>query len=415
MRTVGGYRIVEPVSRGAMGAVFRARDGAGRDVALKRLTEGPRERFEIEARLLSRLRHPRVVEVLGHVHDDGSDYLVMELVEGKDLGRLVKEEGDPGLGVERALAYGGQACEALQYVHEQQIVHRDVKPQNLLLSPDRGVVLVDFGIARELYGDSSGTRGVGTPLYMAPEVLVGESVSPRSDVFGLAATVWTLIAGRPPGYNDATVLSELVPGVTPALEQTLRRGLDLHSERRFGSAAAFAAALGAPQEAIAGESLALSLRGPSEHRALVEAIVRTAAGVFEAAAASLALVEPTTGELVYQASWGAGAAEIVGVRLEPGRGIAGAAVASREPVVVSNCRADDRFAAQIASGTGYVPNTMLVVPLERRGKVIGALSILDRRDGGRYRESDVPRARLFGELAVAAIPAAPPPNTSGRR
>jgi hypothetical protein len=107
--------------------------------------------------------------------------------------------------------------------------------------------------------------------------------------------------------------------------------------------------------------------------------------------------------------------EIVGVRLEPRRGIAGAAAASREPVVVSGCRADERFAAQIASGTGYMPHTMLVVPLERRGEVIGALSILDRRDGGRYRESDVPRAQLLGELQVTAVPASAPPSSAGRR
>ena len=405
MDRVGGYAIVEPISRGAMGAVYRARDASGREVALKRLiNDAERDRFEIEARLLSGLRHPRVVEVLGHVRDGDGDYLVMELVRGKDLGRVVEEEGRPGLAVERALEYAGQACEALQYVHEQQIVHRDVKPQNLVLC-ERGVVLVDFGIARELEDGATGTRGVGTPLYMAPEVLVGEAVSPRSDVFGLAATVWSLIAGRPPTYREATPLAGEVEGVTPALEATLRRGLDLHPERRFGSAAALAAALGSPLEATQGASLAASLPGPEERRALVEAIVRTAAGVFEAAAASLALTDPATGELVYQASWGAGAEEIVGVRLEPGRGIAGAAVAAGEAVVVPRCREDERFAAQIAAGTGYVPNTMIVLPLERGGEVLGALSLLDRRDGGHYGESDVPRATLFAELAVAAIPA----------
>jgi predicted Ser/Thr protein kinase len=402
MQNVGDYEIVEPISRGAMGAVYRARDHSGREVALKRLIqEGVRERLEIEARLLSGLRHPRVVEVYGHVRDAEGDYLVMELVRGRDLGRLVEEEGR--LPLERALEYARQACEAVQYVHEQQIVHRDVKPQNLVICETRGVVLVDFGIARELVGETSGTRGVGTPRYMAPEVLVGEAVSPRSDVYGLAATVWTLISGRPPSYRDSTVLADEVERVTQPLERTLRRGLDPHPERRFGSAAAFAAALGSPLAAMEGESLAASAAGPEEGRALVEGIVRTAAGVFEAAAASLALIEPTTGELVYQASWGAGAEEIVGVRLEPGRGIAGSAVESGEAIVVPRCRDDERFAAQIASGTGYVPNTMMVVPLVRAGRVVGALSILDRRDGGPYRAADVPRARLFAELAVTAI------------
>ncbi len=291
-------------------------------------------------------------------------------------------------------------------MHDQQIVHRDVKPQNLIRADDGGIVLVDFGIAREIAADveEGGTRGVGTPKFMAPEVLVGEAVSPRSDVFGLAATVWALLAGRPPAYAETKTLADQVEGVDAALERTLRRGLEMHPERRFGSAAAFAAALGAPVDVGAGESLGASLAGPEQYRELIESIVRTAAGVFEAAAASLAIVEGTTSELVYQAAWGAGADEIVGVRLEPGRGIAGAVIAGGEPIAVPRCREDPRFAAQIAAGTGYVPNTMLVLPLRRDGVAVGVLSVLDRRDGGSYSEADVPRGELFAELALAAIP-----------
>ena len=141
-------------------------------------------------------------------------------------------------------------------------------------------------------------------------------------------------------------------------------------------------------------------------RGLSEAIVRTAAGVFDAAASSIAVVDDATAELIYHAAWGAGAEEIVGVRLEPGFGIAGAAVAAGEGVAVPECRSDPRFASQIAAGTGYVPNTMLVVPLKRDHAVIGALSVLDRRDGGPYGPADLPRAQLFADLAVAAMPPA---------
>ncbi len=397
----GGYEVVEPISRGAMGAVYRAVAEGGEEVALKQLLD-PSEavRFEIEARLLSGLRHPRVVRVLNSFHEPPGSYLVMELVRGTDLGRLVEERATPGLPVEEALGYGEQACEALQYVHEQQIVHRDVKPRNLILSA-HGIVLVDFGIARQM-GDDAGTRAVGTPRYMAPEVLVGESVSPRSDIYGLAATVWALLSGEPPVYNDPTMLAETIDGVSPELERALRRALDLRPERRFGSAAAMAVALGSPLEALGGESLSASL--PRTGSDLLEAVVRTAAGVFEAAAASIALIDETTEELVYQAAWGAGAEEIVGVRLGRGEGIAGAAATSGDAAVVPHCRTDPRFAARIAAGTGYVPNTMLVVPLEREGRVVGVLSILDRRDGGPYGQADLPRAQLFAELAVATIP-----------
>jgi len=136
---------------------------------------------------------------------------------------------------------------------------------------------------------------------------------------------------------------------------------------------------------------------------LMEAVVRTAAGVFDAAAASIALVEEVTGELVYRAAWGAGAHEIVGVRLAPGHGISGAVVASAEPTFVADCRHDERFEAAVAAGTGYVPITMLVVPLLRGNRAVGALSLLDRRDGNPYGASDVSRAMLFAELAVAAL------------
>jgi GAF domain-containing protein len=170
------------------------------------------------------------------------------------------------------------------------------------------------------------------------------------------------------------------------------------------SVGAFANALGERLKTSEGESLALSLNKTAGSGNLIEAVVRAGAGVFEAAAASIALTDRTTGELIYQAAWGAGANEIVGVRLPPGVGIGGSVVASGEGVAVPDCRNDPRFAAQIAAGTGYVPNTMLVVPLKQGdGTVVGVLSILDRRDGGAYDQRDVMRAESFAELALVAL------------
>ena len=396
-----------------MGAVYRAEDVAtGDSVALKRLIDMRQAaRFEIEARLLSQLRHPRVVRVIDHFEDETGKYLAMRLVEGIDLGELVKTRGSPGLPLAEAIEYARQACEALQYVHDQHIVHRDVKPQNLVLSED-GVVLVDFGVARELDREGSGTVGIGTPRFMAPEVFAGGQVSPRSDVFGLAATLWTLIIGRPPVYADATKLADVVPDVTPELEQTLHAALEIVPERRVASVAAFAKALGSPLAAGRGESLALSVHRPDAPPGLMEGVVRTAAGIFEAAASSIALTDRTTGELVYQSAWGAGAGEIVGARLAPAVGIAGSVVASGEGQAVVDCRSDPRFAAQIAAGTGYIPHTMLVVPLQRAGEPIGVLSLLDRRDGSGYGPDDMARAALFADLAVAALDADPGAFTS---
>ncbi|MBV9941968.1 MAG: protein kinase [Solirubrobacterales bacterium] len=410
----GRYRVVEPISSGAMGAVYRAIDVEnGTEVALKQCTSPHHDqRFEVEARLLASLQHPRVVRIIDHFAATSGQYLVMDLVRGIDLGVLLGQRGAPGLPVGEAIEYIRQTCEALQYVHDQQIVHRDVKPQNLILSED-GIVLVDFGIARLLDEvEAQGTIGIGTPRFMAPEVFAGGNVSTRTDVFSVAATLWTLLAGRPPVYADPTKLSNIATGVAPELERTIAAGLEMIPERRVASAAAFARALGAPVRTETGVSLAVSIADPDASRGLMEAVVHTAAGVFGAAAASICLVDKTTGELVYQSAWGAGAREIVGVRLPPGTGIAGQVVHSGVAEAVPDCRTDPRFAARIAQGTGYVPHTMLVVPLQRGGRAIGALSILDRRDGSAYRGDDLEPAGLFADLAVKALDVTPNSFTS---
>jgi eukaryotic-like serine/threonine-protein kinase len=402
------YTVQAPISSGAMGAVYRAHDtSTGATVAVKHVHNTRHaERFEVEAQLLSLLRHPRVVEVTDHFSDERGLYLVMELVEGTDLHALLAQAGAPGLPLEQALQYVRESCEALEYVHEQQIVHRDVKPHNLILG-EHGIMLVDFGIARLLSDEEEdeGTVGVGTPRYMAPEVFAGGSVSPRSDVFGIAATLWTLIVGKPPVYASPTKLRELAPEVPPEIAEAVQAGLEMVPERRVASVAAFARALGANTQPTIGGSLALSIDQPAARRSLIEGIARTAAGVFGAAASSIALTDANTHELVYQSAWGAGGREIVGVRLPPGHGLAGSVVDSGQPIAVSDCRTDPRFAARIAAGTGHVPYTMLVVPLLREGRPIGVLSLLDRRDGGHYGPDDAERAALFAELVVVAIEA----------
>ncbi len=386
-----------------MGAVYRARDRAlQRDVAVKRLLDaGNSARFEIEARLLSQLRHPRVVTVVEHFQEGAGQFIVMDLVAGTDLARVLRERGDPGLPVEEAIAYTLEACEALRYVHDQLIVHRDVKPANLILGSE-GVVLVDFGVARELDETADSGTVAGTPRYMPPEIFAGGAASPRADVFGIAATLWTLLTGKPPIYLDSTSLAELVPGASPELDAAVRAGLEFQPEQRIASIDAFARALGSRVAVGRGESLALSAETAAAPADLIKSIVRTAAGVFDASACSIALIDEVTGELVYQSAWGAGAREIVGVRLPVGTGIGGTVAASGEAEAVS-CRDDPRFAGQIAAGTGYVPYTMLVVPLKHGGRTLGVLSLLDRRDGELYGPADIDRAALFAQLTVTAL------------
>jgi signal transduction protein with GAF and PtsI domain len=187
------------------------------------------------------------------------------------------------------------------------------------------------------------------------------------------------------------------------MEWTLRCALQIRPERRLASVDALAAGLDVPLSGDQGRSLAMSVPTSDVPNELLEAIVRTTAGVFEGAAASIALVDRVTSELVFEASWGAGAEEIVGVRLPGGEGLAGAVVASGSGEAVPDCRGDPRFAQAVAEKTDYVPYTMLVSPLRRGGQTIGALSILDRRDGKPYGRADLDKAALFSDLAVAAL------------
>jgi hypothetical protein len=221
-------------------------------------------------------------------------------------------------------------------------------------------------------------------------------------VFGVAATAWTLITGNPPAYGEDRTLDGIADA-SPDVERALHAGLAFKPEDRIESAMALGDALGAPATATTGTSLSVSVEHDRINGPLLEAVVTAAAGLFEAAAASIAVVDRIERRLKYVAAWGAGAGEVVGLQLLGRTGIAGAAVESDKAQVVPRCRTDPRFAAQVARGTGYVPYTMLVLPLRRVGAVAGVLSLLDRRDGGPYGPDDIPRAELLADVAAAAL------------
>jgi hypothetical protein len=399
---IGGYRLGPRAARGAMGSVYEAVDADGRKVAAKRLLdERHAARFEIEGRLLSRLHHPRVVEVLGTVDDPSGRYLMMEWVEGEDLAHVLRREGSPGLPQEDVIRHALEAAEALRYVHEQQTIHRDVKPQNLMLSPERGIVLVDFGIARDLAAESA-TQSIGTPGYMAPEAFTGGALSPRTDVYGLGMTAWTLLTSVPARFASV----KTPEGTSAELLSTIDAALVPDAERRLPSMQAFAEGLGGRLPTERGRDIGVSAPVGEATARVLSAVVKTAAGVFDAAATSVAL-RRSDGGLDYQAAWGAGADEVVGMRLDAGHGIAGRVLSTGVGEVVQDCRADPDFAAETARRTGYVPYTMLVVPLIADDEPVGVLTVLDRRDGTSYHVGDLARAAMFADLALAAIDAEP--------
>jgi hypothetical protein len=403
---VGRYEIETSLSDAQVGTVYRARElETGTPVVLKRpQSDGDVARWEIEARLLSELDHPGVVGLVDHFEEPAGIYnIVMALVEGGDLAQRLWDSGAPGLAPADVLGWTLEMCGALQYLHDQQVVHGDVKPRNIVAGLG-GAKLVDFGLAERIESSGEAVARGGTPRFMAPEVFAGQPPSPRSDVFSLAATVWTLITGSPPVYGEDR--SEAgVAGMSAELVLALRAALAFRAEDRIASAADFARSLGAEIRARTGSSLAASAAALGERRGLFESIVRAAAGVFEAAAVSIAFTDTAPGAsgLKYVAAWGAGASEIVGVELERNRGIAGAAAVTGSAQVVPHCRSDSRFASAVAAQTSYVPHTMLVLPVRRGGATVGVLSMLDRRGGAPYGTDDIPRAELFADVVAAAL------------
>ncbi|HEX2312593.1 MAG TPA: serine/threonine-protein kinase [Thermomonospora sp.] len=207
----GRYELAAPLGRGGMGQVWEGVDRAlGRRVAVKLVTNeqiaarsDPSElvrRFAREASATAGLQHPGVPAVYDAGTYDGGLYLVMELIEGTTFADLIAEQGPLPVGWAAAMA--AQVCAVLAVAHERGVVHRDVKPQNLMLTRDGTVKVLDFGVAGML--DASGSpritrtgEPVGTPAYMAPEQLRGERATPRTDLYALGCVLYELLAGEP--------------------------------------------------------------------------------------------------------------------------------------------------------------------------------------------------------------------------
>ncbi|RMB85581.1 serine/threonine-protein kinase [Streptomyces shenzhenensis] len=213
MLIAGRYRPHTALGRGAMGEVWRARDEVlGTDVAIKFLLSQSSDatataRFRLEAQTAGRLDHPHVVGVLDFGAHEDRLFLVMELVEGDSLARVLSTAGS--LPPERVARIAAEAAAGLAAAHEQGIVHRDIKPGNLLLAADGSLKIGDFGIARFMDDPAAGLTAtgqiVGTSLYLAPERALGRPAGPPSDVYSLGCVLYQLLIGRPPFEADTAV------------------------------------------------------------------------------------------------------------------------------------------------------------------------------------------------------------------
>ena len=255
----GRYKVDRLLGRGGMATVYLAEDSElERPVAIKVLGEQYAgddvfaDRFRREAQTAAQLAHPNIVQVYDTGEDEGRLYIVMEWIEGEGLEEVLAREGR--LEVDTVLGLADQTCAGLQYAHEQGVVHRDVKPANLLLRQDGTVKIADFGIARA--GQATQLTQVGTILgtlnYLAPEQARGEDVSTQADIYSLGAVLYELFTGEPPrrfenvaqlatlGEEAPRPVRELAPDVPPAAEAAVMRCLARNPAYRPTSAAELA-------------------------------------------------------------------------------------------------------------------------------------------------------------------------------
>jgi serine/threonine-protein kinase len=241
---IGRYEIEAEIGHGSMGVVYRARDPRiGRVVALKcvafsfPLPSGEEDdflrRFYHEAQIAGSLSHPNIVTIhdVGTKEAEGSAFIAMELVTGTNLQELLV--GGGRLPVAQVADIARQAADALDYAHRSNVVHRDIKPGNLVVTPEGQLKILDFGIARLASGDVTHPgRLLGTPNYMAPEQVTGQSVDGRADQFSLAVTLYHLLTGeRPFNGESITAISYQVVNIMPPPPSRLNPSLPLDADR----------------------------------------------------------------------------------------------------------------------------------------------------------------------------------------
>lgn len=263
---VDRYRIVRPVGQGGFGTVYRAWDtNLQVAVAIKENTDigqQAQQQFEREAHLLANLRHPNLPRVSDHFIVPGQgQYLVMDFVEGKSLAQLLAERGSP-LGEAEVLPWMRQICAALDYLHSRTppVIHRDVKPQNVIITPDGRALLVDFGISKVFdanRGTTTGARAV-TPGYSPPEQYGVGRTDARSDIYALGATLYTLLTGQEPPESVNFIGGGLLPSprginpaVSPPVEAAILAAMNPDMTRRLSSAGEFQMAFDAPAGVVA--------------------------------------------------------------------------------------------------------------------------------------------------------------------
>jgi len=249
------YRVIEKIGSGGMADVYKAVDEVlGRTVAVKVMHEryaadpGFVARFRQEAQSAANLSHPNIVNIYDWGQDDSTYYIVMEYVHGTDLKALVRDKGP--IASEKAAEYGAQVAAALSVAHGYDIIHRDIKPHNIVLTPDGAIKVMDFGIARAVNTNMTQTGSVlGTAHYVSPEQAQGRPLGPSSDLYSLGVVLYELTTGRVPFEGDAPVAVALKqvndepvpprqvnPQIPPSMEAVIMRAMQKNPLDRYASA-----------------------------------------------------------------------------------------------------------------------------------------------------------------------------------
>jgi serine/threonine protein kinase len=237
-QTIGHYQIVQEIGRGGMGVVYKALDTRlSRPVAIKSLKVDPaqgdaaKKRFLREALTAAQLDHPYICKVYEILEHDGETYIVLEFVRGRPLSRRIAETAQV-LPLEKVLDLAREIAEALEEAHKHGIVHRDIKPDNIMLLESGHIKVLDFGLAKELptISDSNQTTSanlttpgqlLGTLGYMSPEQLMGRQADARSDIFALGVVLFEMVAGQRPFYGDTS--AQVAASIVSAEPEPLHR------------------------------------------------------------------------------------------------------------------------------------------------------------------------------------------------
>ena len=254
MQAVGDYELVEKIAEGGMGSVYRARHrDTGEIVAIKimpsHMAGSPVlvKRFEQEFHAASRLDHPNIVRAISFGETAGVPYLVMEFVEGESLGQKIQRDGR--LPEAEAIRIIAQVAQGLHRAHRMNLVHRDIKPDNVMVMPDGTAKLCDLGLVKELETDLNLTRtgrGLGTPHFMAPEQFRNaKNADLRCDIYALGATLYMMVTGELPFkssgpldawmkkmHNDLTPPRQVVPSLSERIDWAIRRAMSADPEKR---------------------------------------------------------------------------------------------------------------------------------------------------------------------------------------